>query len=174
MAGGSTCGGQTMAKATLLLALAFSAVAAAIRCPAGTDKTDAFAANDGTQWLVCEDLGAPDGGLVLVSGAGRAEHFSKTYEPYLQGPDTDYYLGGNVTFAGPTKGNCKKDHSCNVTLTGRAAVAAATMSTVAPAGFDILGVALLNRSLFKFLTYELVASALPPIAGTSLGSRMWG
>ena len=84
MGGGSTCGGQTMAKATLLLALAFSAVAAAIRCPAGTDKTDAFAANDGTQWLVCEDLGAPDGGLLLVSGAGRAEHFSKTYEPVLR------------------------------------------------------------------------------------------
>ena len=52
---------------------------------------------------------------MLVSNSST-QHFSKTYEPYVRGPDSDYYLGGNITFPG------KK----NTTLTGKDAVVAAT------------------------------------------------
>ena len=97
---------------------------------------------------------------MLVSNSST-QHFSKTYEPYVQGPDSDYYLGGNITFPG------KK----NTTLTGKDAVVAATKAP--DTAFDIMGATLLNKTLFSHLTRELVASAAPPIAGvgTFVGSR---
>ena len=147
-----------------------------LSCPsAAATELGAFEINS-TAWLACEDLQSPSGSMVLVggSGGGEEEWFSKTFEPYMQ-PAT--YLGDNVSFAAakkcpPCPPPCKKP--CSPTLHGLDAVLAATQQTTsALSGFDILGIALLNRSLYPFLTRQLVASTLPPIAGTGTfaGSR---
>ena len=47
---------------------------------------------DNTAWCACEDLEHPGGAILLVSAEGDAEWFEKTYEPYTQGGDEDYYL----------------------------------------------------------------------------------
>ena len=151
-------------------------VAPTLSCPsAAATELGVFEINS-TAWLACEDLQSPSGSMVLVggSGGGEEEWFSKTFEPYMQ-PAT--YLGDNVSFAAakkcpPCPPPCKKP--CSPTLHGLDAVLAATQQTTsALSGFDILGIALLNRSLYPFLTRQLVASTLPPIAGTGTfaGSR---
>ena len=43
-------------------------------------------------WCACEDLERPGGAILLVSAEGDAEWFEKTYEPYTQGGDEEYYL----------------------------------------------------------------------------------
>ena len=65
-------------------------------CIDGLTRVATFDIN-GTAWAACEDLQRPDGALVLMSADGRAEWFEKTYEPYTQGGDDQYYL--NLTKA---------------------------------------------------------------------------
>ena len=150
-----------LAALALLAACAGVGDQAGVSCPRGTEQVDAFTLN-GTAWLACEDWHAADGALALVSAAGDAEYFSKTFEPYVPaGPHPGYYLGGNVTWPGRK----------NTTLTGKAALVAATTNYLE--GLDLLGIALLNQSLFSHLTHQLVEATLPPIAGlgTFVSSR---
>jgi hypothetical protein len=70
-----------------------------IICPNGMVAVESFSAED-RQWTACEDLSSPGGGLVLVpnmangnDGSSSSVWLSKTYEPYSQGPDSEYYLG---------------------------------------------------------------------------------
>ena len=63
-------------------------------CPAGTVIVDRFAAEGYDDWLACEDLNHPGGGLTLVGGAEeKTVHLPKSYEPYSKGTDAEYYLG---------------------------------------------------------------------------------
>ena len=63
-------------------------------CPAGTVIVDRFAAEGYDDWLACEDLNHPGGGLTLVGGAeAKTVHLPKSYEPYSKGTDAEYYLG---------------------------------------------------------------------------------
>ena len=94
----------------------------AAQCPDQFTLVDAFAA-EGKRWIACEDLTKPGGPIVLVplsttdpnaSPAARDPHATvhpakpldaddaqgieevwlpKTYEPYTQGTDDEYYLG---------------------------------------------------------------------------------
>ena len=126
------------------------------KCPDGTEQVDAFSIN-GTAWLACEDLQRLDGALALVPGTGdgEVEWFSKGYEPYVRGPDSEYYL--NVSWQPSGKGK---------TLFGKAAVQAAFA--------DILGAKLLDNSSFpQGVTLQLVTSAVPPLSatGTFVSSR---
>ena len=58
------------------------AAAKAPACPdKGQTRIEEFELN-GTTWVACEDLQQPGGALVLLSSAGDAEWFPKTYEPY--------------------------------------------------------------------------------------------
>lgn len=61
-------------------------------CPVGTTSVDRFAA-EGTMWTACEDLQTPGGGLALRPDAGEPVWLSKSFEPYSQRADEDYYLG---------------------------------------------------------------------------------
>ena len=72
-------------------------------CPGTTTLLDAFELN-GSAWAACEDLQRPDGALVLISSAGDAEWFDKSYEPYgTNASDHEYYLGfGRQTVANAT------------------------------------------------------------------------
>eukprot|EP00966_Prymnesium_polylepis_P290083 6701240-Prymnesium_polylepis.1 len=65
---------------------------AAPQCPGGSTRVDTFEIN-GTTWAACEDLQQPGGALVLVSGAGVTEWFSKGYSPFNSTDDSEYYLG---------------------------------------------------------------------------------
>jgi len=79
----------------LLLALAAANSSSPPQCPSGATQVDAFTGDDGNAWFACEDLQRPGGAIVLVSSAGDAEHFAKTYEQYgsvAPGTDADYYL----------------------------------------------------------------------------------
>lgn len=60
-------------------------------CKDGMTRVATFDLND-TAWAACEDLERPGGALVLLSADGAAEWFEKTYEPYTQGGDDQYYL----------------------------------------------------------------------------------
>eukprot|EP00729_Bicosta_minor_P012126 gene12126-30363_t len=68
------------------------AVAGVPACPQHLTTVDHFAVN-GTNWTACEDLAVPGGALVLLSADGNSEWFSKSHEPFIQGADSDYYLG---------------------------------------------------------------------------------
>ena len=72
-------------------------------CPGGITQIDTFDIN-GTAWSACEDLQQPGGSIVLVSGSGDVEWFSKTYSAYgTSASDSKYYLGlGNATVANAT------------------------------------------------------------------------
>jgi hypothetical protein len=72
--------------------LALLAGAALGACPASTTQVDTFVA-EGTEWTACEDLSTPGGGLALVPAAGAPVWLPKSYEPYRQGADDEYYLG---------------------------------------------------------------------------------
>ena len=76
----------------LLFILTCTAIAGTPACPLNTELLERFNAS-GTTWLACEDLQRRDGALALVSEGGTAQWFEKGYEPYTQGPDTNYYLG---------------------------------------------------------------------------------
>ena len=67
-------------------------------------QVDSFAVNN-TEWIACEDLQVPGGALVLIPATASGQQplwITKGHEPYIQGPDEDYYLGlgkKNVTTA---------------------------------------------------------------------------
>ena len=74
---------------------------AAGRCPPGTAEVDSFDA-EGKRWTACEDLATPGGAVVLVpepeadgetAAAAGPIWLPKSYEPYNQGTDDDYYYG---------------------------------------------------------------------------------
>ena len=91
-----------------------------------------------TNWEACEDLQQPGGDIVLVAASGEMEWFQKGYEVYGSANDDDYYLG-----------------------LGK--------QTVVSSKSDILAVTLLNGSSeFPFVSWERVASAIPPLRGTGL------
>ena len=91
---------------------------------------------DGQRWVACEDLQQPGGSIALVSSNGTVEWFSKTYEQYGAAPsgnDDDYYLD-------------------------------LTKADAVRAKVDILAVKLLSKNYSAAgLSWELVASAVPPI-----------
>jgi hypothetical protein len=62
------------------------------QCPQALTAVDSFIIN-GTAWVACEDLAVHGGALALLSSTGVQEWFSKSFEPYIQGADEDYYLG---------------------------------------------------------------------------------
>ena len=76
----------------LLLGLYAAIVEGGLTCPAGTIGVDLFSA-EGKQWVACEDLRIPGGGLTLVPESGPAVHLPKSHEPYSPEPDEHYYLG---------------------------------------------------------------------------------
>ena len=62
-------------------------------CPAGTTAVDTFSA-EGKKWTACEDLAVPGGALVLMPADATGNVWlPKSYEPYSQGTDEEYYLG---------------------------------------------------------------------------------
>lgn len=89
-----------MSLAAALLAPLLLATAGS--CPAGTVEVDNFVA-EGKRWTACEDLATPGGAVVLVpegpgadggpAGAAGPVWLPKSYEPYNQGTDDQYYLG---------------------------------------------------------------------------------
>ena len=92
----------------------------------------------GQNWEACEDLQRPGGDIVLVGASGEMEWFAKGYEVFGSANDDDFYLGLG-----------KKN--------------------VTSAKSDILALTLLNGSSeFPFVTWERVASAIPPLRGTGL------
>ena len=89
-------------------------------------------------WEACENLQRPGGDIVLVAESGEMEWFQKGYEVYGSANDDDFYFGLG-----------KK----NVTASKS----------------DILALTLLNASSkFPFVSWERVASAIPPLRGTGL------
>ena len=75
------------------LSLVALVASAAATCPAGTTQVGTFDVDD-TQWAACEDLQIMGGGINLISPTGdKHEHYPKSYEPYTQGVDEEYYLG---------------------------------------------------------------------------------
>jgi len=62
------------------------------QCPEEMTKVDSFTFQGGS-WSACEDLSQPGGALALVPKSGEIVWLSKSYEPYSQGSDDDYYLG---------------------------------------------------------------------------------
>ena len=120
-------------------------------CPAGMSRVDTFeSSDDGIGWAACEDLQKQGGAIALVpSNKGPVEWFSKGYEPYADpsAVEAQYYF--------PALGLNKT----------------ATMHDPA----DILGQSILSHN-FSHVSWELVASAIPPIrmtggARTFVGSR---
>ena len=90
---------MTFHSNTLLLVAAL-APAGAMRCPDTATQVDTFSA-EGTVWTACEDLSTQGGAIVLVPRSGEAIWLPKTYEPYSQGSDEEYYLGlGKQTVLG--------------------------------------------------------------------------
>ena len=82
---------------TLALALLFLVVSRALagrRCPTGMTVLEESFFAEGHEWSACEDLTRPGGSILLDPvGTGCAPVWQpKTYEPFLQGPDSDYYL----------------------------------------------------------------------------------
>ena len=89
-----------------VLALAFLSLvvsrARAGRCPTGMTVLEESFFAEGHEWSACEDLSRPGGSILLapagtptpatVTGGGTPVWQPKTYEPFLQGPDSDYYL----------------------------------------------------------------------------------
>ena len=91
-----------------------------------------------TTWQACEDLQRPGGDIVLVAASGEMEWFQKGYEVYGSANDDDFYLGLGKN---------------NVTASKS----------------DILALTLLNASSeFPFISWERVASAIPPLRGSGL------
>jgi hypothetical protein len=97
--------------------------------------------------VACEDLQRPGGAIALVSSAGNTEWFSKGYEVYGSAPSGS-------------------DDDYYLGMTKAVAVADKT---------DVLAVKLLSKN-YSFISWELVASAVPPIrrAGVraAVGSRV--
>lgn len=130
--------GVMVALAAWLPAATFGA-----HCP-NSDMTvvSSFTAVDGSAWTACEDLQQPSGAIALLrSSQERADGpisevkwFSKTHEQYGSAP------------AG-------SDDFYYLNFTKKAAVAAAE---------DVLGIKLLSNN-YSHLTWDLVASAVPPI-----------
>ena len=69
-----------------MLTLTLGATSFAPACPPGTTRVDTFVTADQVQWLACEDLATPGGGITLVPELGEAVHMPKTYEPYAPEP----------------------------------------------------------------------------------------
>jgi hypothetical protein len=68
-----------------------TATAGSLACPGGSMTiVDSFTA-EGRQWVACEDLSVPDGQLALISKE-ETVFLPKSFEPYSQGLDEDYYL----------------------------------------------------------------------------------
>jgi hypothetical protein len=104
-------------------------------CPAGLTVVESFT-SDGVAWVACEDLQRPGGAIALVSSAApsQVEWFSKGYEVYGSAPSGS-------------------DDDYYLNLTKAAATADKT---------DILAINLLGSN-YSGITWELVASAVPPI-----------
>jgi hypothetical protein len=68
------------------------------QCPAATTALETFN-TEGMEWVACENLQVPDGAITLVPSSGAAVTLPKVHEPYVKGPDTEYYLGLNKTIA---------------------------------------------------------------------------
>lgn len=123
------------------------AAAAAPACPSGMTQTDTFELG-GASYAACEDLQQPSGAIALVPDKGAIEWFTKGYEQYADpsAVEAQYYF--------PKLG-------LNLSQ---------TMHDPA----DVLGQAILSKN-FSHVSWELVASAIPPIkqAGvrTFVGSR---
>lgn len=95
---------------TLMLPVLLGVGAAAtFSCPTGTTEVDTFTAS-GEQWLACEDLQVPGGGLTLVPERGAPVHLPKSYEPYAPLPDEAYYLGLGKTTVLQAKWDMLGDH----------------------------------------------------------------
>eukprot|EP01045_Picozoa_sp_COSAG04_P034396 COSAG04_NODE_7509_length_1116_cov_1.500492_1_plen_198_part_10 len=135
----------------LLLAAAVAAAAApaaAAACPGATTSVDSFELG-GASWTACEDLQQPGGALALAAADGRIEWFTKGHEEYADptAVEAQYYF--------PALGLSKD----------------AAMHDAA----DVLGQTLLSKN-FSHISWEAVASAIPPIrmtggARTFVGSR---
>jgi hypothetical protein len=132
----------------LLAAPAAFAAHAGAACPAGTTLVDTFTDSSGASWSACEDLQQPGGTIALVPREGAIEWFEKGHERYADpsAVEAQYYF--------PALGLNKT----------------AVMHDPA----DVLGQTILSKN-FTHVSWELVASAIPPIkqAGvrTFVGSR---
>ena len=86
----------TRSQQLTMLAYLFATISLALAnagCPsAELTLVDTFLA-DGVSWTACEDLSRPGGALVLSPTKGEPVWLSKSYEPYSQGSDDEYYLG---------------------------------------------------------------------------------
>ena len=139
-----------MWAAALVVAVSVPVAAASgIACPnAAMTLVDGFKSADGTTWAACEDLQQPGGAIALVSSSTppEVEWFGKTHEQYGSAPT-----------------GSDEDYYLNLTM------AAAVASPV-----DVLAVKLLSKN-YSGITWELVASAVPPIRSAGVrafvGSR---
>lgn len=75
----------------LYAAVMITASVLTLSCPPSMQKLDEFSA-EGEQWVACEDLAVPSGAIALV-GQSAVVWLPKTFEPYSQGTDAEYYLG---------------------------------------------------------------------------------
>ena len=78
---------------SMALLVPAAAAGAARECPGGTSVLEASFSAEGQEWTACEDLRTPGGSLVLVPTHGEVVWQPKTYEPFQQGDDNEYYLG---------------------------------------------------------------------------------